>query len=83
MKKDWIKRLPPGEYTMKQIKEFAGLNAGNSAKLVLLKYGAKVKSIRLYDTNILQDLFIWKGYKPKPKDKKKDKNKSQKGDYDD
>lgn len=71
MKKDWIKRLPPGEYTMRQIKEFAGLASHASIKIVMIKYGAKVKKIQVKSSNFFMDIFIWKGFKPIKKERKK------------
>lgn len=70
MNKDWIKRLPPGEYTMRQIKEFAGLSSHASTKIVLLKYGAKVKKVHVNGSSFFMDIFIWKGFKPIQKKKK-------------
>lgn len=70
MKKDWIKRLPPGEYTMNQIKEFSGLSSHTSAKIILIKYGAKVKKIQSEKSGFFKDIFIWKGFNLPKKGKK-------------
>ncbi len=70
MKKDWIKKLPPGEYTMQQIKDMYGLIGSPSAKLILLKYGAKLKRVQGPDDNFYRDIFVWKGYKEKKEVKK-------------
>jgi|GEM_PF-5362995 len=71
MKKDWIKRLPPGEYDIKQIKEFANLSTHGSAKIVLMKYGATVRKEPVKGTNLMKDIFIWPGFIVKIKDKNK------------
>lgn len=73
MKKDWIKRLPPGEYDIKQIKEFAGLLTHASTKIILLKYGATVRKEIVKGTNFMKDVFTWPGFKHKSKDKIEDK----------
>ena len=62
MRKDWIKHLPPGEYTIKDIEKMTGLISSPSIKARLLKYGASVKSVRIEGSNIIRDVFIWKGF---------------------
>jgi len=65
MKKDWIKRLPPGEYTMQDIKDFAGLKWGNYPKKLMVKYGAEIKSVKIEGRNFFKNIFIWKGFPQK------------------
>jgi len=70
MKKDWIKRLPPGEYDIKQIKEFANLLTHGSAKKILMKYGASVRKEQT-GKNFCKDIFTWPGFKQENTNKNK------------
>jgi hypothetical protein len=58
---DWIKKLPPGEYDIKALREFTGLLSNPSLKTVMLRYGAKVKSVRVGESNRFKDVFVWRG----------------------
>jgi len=58
----WIKLLPPGQYTIQDLKNFTGLVSGDSIRIIMLKYGAEVKSIKVPGRKVLKDVFIWKGF---------------------
>lgn len=70
MKKDWIKKLPPGEYDMHFLKEFTGLSSHTSIKKILLKNGAIFQSIPSEHSNFCKNIYTWPGFKPKNKDNK-------------
>lgn len=63
MKKDWYKRLPAGEYTLRQVVEFAGLKSLESARAVLLNHGATVKLTPVEGKHFSKCIMIWPGFK--------------------
>ncbi len=70
MKKDWIKKLPPGKYDMHFLKEFTGLSSHTSIKKILLKNGATFQSIPSEGSNFNKKIYTWPGFMQKKEDKK-------------
>ena len=65
MKKDWIKKLPPGEYDMHFLKEFSGLTSHTTIKKRLLKNGATFQSIPAERSNFRKNIYTWPGFMQK------------------
>ena len=58
----WIKERPPGEYDIKQLKKFSGVHCHSSIKHTMLRYGATIIHILCIHSNLLKNVFQWKGY---------------------
>ncbi len=61
---DWIKRLPPGQYDMKQLITFSGLKkySHGSIKNTMLYYGAKIESVPATNS-FSKYIYHWEGFK--------------------
>ena len=65
---DWIKPLPPGIYTMKDLQKISGRSCHSSIKHRMIKYGAIVTT-ELGHHNLSRNIFEWNGYKEKEEKK--------------